>query len=132
MSVFRRRRVAEQEAARQVPEGRLSGLLARSHDWLAENRFKGPARMAGRIHLLVMIVSDYHSGRYRRLPVRTIWTIFVALLYIVGPFDLIPDIVPGLGWIDDAFVVGLVFRAVSHDLRRYCEENDLNPKPFGL
>ncbi len=132
MCAFRRGKVAEEEEVRYVPEGRLSGLLARTHEWLAENRFRGPAKMAGRVCLLMMIVSDYHSGRYRRLPMRTIWTIVFALLYIVGPFDLIPDIIPGLGWLDDAFVVGLVFRAITHDLRQYCEDNDLNPRPFGL
>ena len=88
--------------------------------------------MVGRIRLLVMIVTDWQNGQYRRVPVRTIWTIIFALLYIVGPFDLIPDIIPGMGWLDDAFVVGLVFNAVSHDLRRYCEENDLDPRPYGI
>ncbi|MFC1500800.1 YkvA family protein, partial [Candidatus Zixiibacteriota bacterium] len=132
MSVCRRRKAAREEAARPVPDGRLNAQLARIHDWFAENHFKGPARTAGRVRLLVMIVSDYQSGRYRHLPVRTIWTIVFALLYIVGPIDLIPDIIPGFGWLDDAFVVGLVFRAITHDLRRYCEENDLDPKPFGL
>ena len=115
-----------------IPEGRLNDLMARTHLWLADNHFKGPARTVGRVRLLIMIVSDWQSGHYRTVPVRTIWTIIFALLYIVGPIDLIPDVIPGLGWLDDAFVVGLVFRAVAHDLRQYCEENDLNPKPFGL
>jgi len=33
----------------------------------------------------------------------------LALLYIIWPADLVPDVVPVIGWIDDlvAFLIGL-------------------------
>jgi len=114
------------------PHGRLERLLADAHGWLRENRFPGPARCVGRMRLAVMIVGDYLSGRYRRIPVVTIWMLIFAIAYIVGPFDLIPDVIPGLGWLDDAFVVGLVFRAFARDLHRYCEDTGIDPRAFGL
>jgi uncharacterized membrane protein YkvA (DUF1232 family) len=61
------------------------------------------------MRLLAMMGSDYLSGAYTRVPAFTIWVIIFALLYVAGPFDLIPEIIPGMGWLDDAFVVGLVF-----------------------
>jgi len=37
----------------------------------------------------------------------------VALLgYLALPFDLVPDVIPVLGWADDAIVVALVLRSV--------------------
>lgn len=33
----------------------------------------------------------------------------IALAYLISPIDLIPDLfVPFVGWIDDAFLIGLV------------------------
>ena len=36
--------------------------------------------------------------------------IILALLYAVSPFDLIPDVLVGWGWLDDAVVLGLLLR----------------------
>lgn len=37
-----------------------------------------------------------------------------ALLYFINPFDLIPDITPLLGFIDDMGVIGLVYRYLTN------------------
>ncbi|MBW2623187.1 MAG: DnaJ domain-containing protein [Deltaproteobacteria bacterium] len=34
--------------------------------------------------------------------------IVLVLLYIFSPYDLIPDLFPPFGWLDDAFVLGLL------------------------
>ena len=34
--------------------------------------------------------------------------ILLALLYIVWPIDLIPDLIPVLGWIDDVAALGFI------------------------
>ncbi|MFQ5847372.1 MAG: DUF1232 domain-containing protein [Candidatus Methylomirabilales bacterium] len=36
-----------------------------------------------------------------------------ALLYILSPVDLVPDLVPGLGWLDDLIVLGLLLWFLS-------------------
>ena len=43
------------------------------------------------------------------IPLRLIKIVFIilAILYIISPIDLIPDIIPIIGWIDD-IVVGLI------------------------
>lgn len=37
-----------------------------------------------------------------------------ALLYFINPFDLLPDITPFLGFIDDMGVIGLVYRYLTN------------------
>lgn len=32
------------------------------------------------------------------------WLALLAVAYVVSPIDLIPDVVPGIGWADDALV----------------------------
>lgn len=39
--------------------------------------------------------------------------ILATLLYIVSPVDLSPDLVPGLGWVDDLIVLGLLLWFLS-------------------
>lgn len=42
-----------------------------------------------------------------------------ALAYFVDPDDLIPDRVPGLGYLDDAIMVELVVQALRHEIQAY-------------
>ena len=57
-----------------------------------------------------------------------------ALAYFVDPDDLIPDRVPGIGYLDDAIMVELVVRELKHDIEAYenfCEFRDNRPKAEG-
>jgi len=38
----------------------------------------------------------------------TIILIIIALLYIISPYDLLPDFFPVTGWLDDAFLTGIL------------------------
>ena len=42
-----------------------------------------------------------------------------ALAYVVIPIDLIPDFIPGVGFIDDIFVVGFVMKSISDEIERF-------------
>jgi len=42
-----------------------------------------------------------------------------AMAYVVDPHDLIPDQIPGLGFRDDAIMVELVCRELSHEIDAY-------------
>jgi uncharacterized membrane protein YkvA (DUF1232 family) len=42
-----------------------------------------------------------------------------ALVYFVDPDDLIPDRVPGIGYLDDAIMVELIAQELKHDIHAY-------------
>ena len=50
-----------------------------------------------------------------------------ALLYFINPFDLIPDITPLLGFIDDMGVIGLVYRYLTNRSEDLTSEKDVKP-----
>ena len=64
------------------------------------------------------MISDSIQGRYK-IPLRTIGAISFTLLYFANPFDIIPDVIPFVGYIDDAFVVSLCIKFIGTDLEKY-------------
>ena len=69
-------------------------------------------------YLLAMlrVARDYQTGDYRDMPRPKLLIVIAAIIYFVSPFDVIPDYLPVLGHIDDAFVVGLALKSVRVEL----------------
>ena len=40
--------------------------------------------------------------------IKKIFPWLLGLLYVISPIDIIPDFIPGRGWIDDIGIIGLV------------------------
>lgn len=45
--------------------------------------------------------------------------VIAGLLYFISPIDLLPDYIPLLGYIDDAFVMSVVMNAMASEIERY-------------
>ncbi|MEZ6197590.1 MAG: YkvA family protein [Planctomycetota bacterium] len=71
------------------------------------------------IKTMIRMLRDYAAGRHRDLPWSTVASVAAALLYFVSPIDVIPDLIPGLGFADDAAVIGMCLKAVRTDLEAY-------------
>jgi len=67
---------------------------------------------------LYCMLRDWYMGRYE-MPWKTVAAIAAALIYLINPLDLIPDFIPVVGYIDDAFVFGLCIKLIRKDLDRY-------------
>ena len=53
------------------------------------------------------------------LPPEDVTRVINALAYFANAKDLIPDDVPGLGFLDDAVMVDLVMRELAHEVKAY-------------
>lgn len=71
------------------------------------------------LSVMISMLSDYKNGTYREIPVGSVAAVVIAVLYFINPFDVIPDIVPGVGYADDAFIVLLALKLVQTDLDAY-------------
>jgi uncharacterized membrane protein YkvA (DUF1232 family) len=65
---------------------------------------------------MIRLIRAFHQLEYRDIPAQNLQVIVAAIIYFVSPFDVIPDSVPILGNIDDAFVVRLAMKSVGADL----------------
>ncbi len=57
------------------------------------------------LQAMLRLTRAYFRGQYRNVPQEALLWIITALNYFVDPFDLIPDEVPFLGFVDDATVL---------------------------
>lgn len=78
-------------------------------------------KLLNQILLAAGLLKDFKSKAYVQIPWVTLATAAFALLYFLNPFDLIPDYIPGVGYIDDAIVVAALFKSVQGDLKKYCQ-----------
>lgn len=69
--------------------------------------------------LLRSMVFDYWSGAYREIPNWVIGAIVFALLYVLNPADIIPDVIPVVGYLDDAAVVSICLVMIEQQCHEY-------------
>ncbi|HON28410.1 MAG TPA: YkvA family protein [Mesotoga infera] len=108
--------------AEQIAGSKVSvfSLLASVVKYLADPRVKKEViGLLERLNLMISLIRDYFNGSYRRLPVNTLVWLVAALIYFVSPVDVIPDIIPVIGFLDDAGVIAMVFSNFNRDITAY-------------
>jgi uncharacterized membrane protein YkvA (DUF1232 family) len=101
-------RALSEAKLRVVGSGGLRSLLqkaAKEAASLPRQRFKGNWPY---LQTMLRLVRAYERGEYKQVSEDNLTWIVAALNYLVDPLDLIPDMTPFLGFVDDAVVVGFV------------------------
>jgi Uncharacterized conserved protein len=68
--------------------------------------------------LLLSMLLDSFKGRYP-LPKKTALMLILAFLYLISPVDIVPDIFPLIGLVDDVAVLAFAFSFTKEDLENY-------------
>ncbi|MCY9078303.1 YkvA family protein [Bacillus inaquosorum] len=71
------------------------------------------------ITVFFQMLRDWRNGDYPRSQVKTLLLLSAAILYIAMPLDIIPDVILGLGIIDDAAVLGLIWTLIKKEMSQY-------------
>jgi len=71
--------------------------------------------------LLWQLLKDYKAGKYTGVPWKFIAAVGFAVFYLINPFDVIPDVIPFVGYVDDISVFGFVLAAFKSDIEAYKE-----------
>jgi uncharacterized membrane protein YkvA (DUF1232 family) len=106
--------------AQNVTEKDVEIVINKSEEIQRKFSAKGPlARFVEDGKLLIAIVKDYWAGAYRQVPYGMIASSVFTLIYIFNPFDLVPDMLPLIGQLDDVAVMGACLILVEFDLHKY-------------
>ncbi|OFX19861.1 MAG: hypothetical protein A2033_19740 [Bacteroidetes bacterium GWA2_31_9] len=73
------------------------------------------------IKLLFALIKAYISKKYTKVPWWVISAVAFSLLYLINPFDLIPDAIPVIGQLDDAAVIGICIKMIEKELLLFNE-----------
>ena len=65
------------------------------------------------------LLSAWYKGRYKEIPWNAILLIIAAVLYLLMPLDLIPDVIPVAGFVDDVSVIMWVVLQIHDDLENF-------------
>ena len=71
---------------------------------------------------------DVTTGKYKDYDVKKLMVIIGAVIYVVTPFDILPDFIPP-GLIDDLSIVAWALKEASAELEKYKQKTkDLPPE----
>ena len=68
------------------------------------------------LQAMLRLIRAYYRREYRNISTKNLVMIVGAIIYILNPFDLIPDWIAGLGFVDDAVVLGFAVRQTRQTL----------------
>ena len=106
--------------AQNVTQKDVEKVVSRSEELQRKFSARGPlARFVEDGKLLMSIVKDYWAGAYRQVPYGVIASSVFTLIYVLNPFDMVPDVLPLIGQLDDVAVLGACLLMVEHDLHTY-------------
>jgi uncharacterized membrane protein YkvA (DUF1232 family) len=74
-------------------------------------------RVLAHVPFALDLLAAYYTMLDRQTPMRVRVTLAAALAYFVLPFDVIPDVVVGLGYTDDAAILFAAIRMVSGSMQ---------------
>ncbi|WP_414829230.1 YkvA family protein [Alteromonas sp. H39] len=79
-----------------------------------------PSFVSERVESLEMLMAAVKDEEWQ-MPAEERQDILTSLAYFVDPEDMVPDHIPGLGYLDDAIMIELVIQDMSLDLSAYRE-----------
>ena len=65
------------------------------------------------------MLKAWSKGDYQSVPWKTIVLSLATIIYFLNPFDVAPDFIPGIGYLDDAVVLGFVVNSIKKELDRF-------------
>lgn len=83
----------------------------------AESKKHGPLKeVLESLMALFRLVRAYSKREYLEIPWKSLLLIVATILYFLLPTDAIPDWILGLGYIDDAALIGWTMNTVKSDI----------------
>jgi uncharacterized membrane protein YkvA (DUF1232 family) len=77
-----------------------------------------PRRIWDYLELLMSMLFECFNGKYP-IPIKTFVIFTFSLLYLISPIDIIPELLPVIGFADDIAVLIFASKLIKDDLEDY-------------
>lgn len=84
-----------------------------------ENKGKVAQEAKEKMLTLGRLLQAYASGRYQQLGWRPLVTIAAAVLYFINPADIVPDIIPVSGLVDDLSILVWTYQSLQIEIDKF-------------
>ena len=105
----------------KVKDGDLEMVMENQEAIDKKLRGSGMKKYAELGKLMYGMLKDYKKGEYTQVPWFTIAAIGLTLLYVFNPLDMLPDFLPGVGYVDDFALFTIAVRFIESDLHAYLD-----------
>lgn len=101
--------------------GRLLILLSqltvklKAVNWSSVSR----ADIRNKLFVLGRLVKAYALGSYRDVAVKNLVLMVAAILYFINPLDLVPDLIPVTGLVDDFAILLWIFKTLGSEIEKF-------------
>lgn len=100
-------------------DGKLNDIKKSDAEYVYKNLDKLP-KDTGDLKLLINLFKDWYNGVYGEMPWYSIAAIILGFLYLISPVDLVPDMIPVLGQVDDVVIIRWILTHIAkQDLNKY-------------
>jgi uncharacterized membrane protein YkvA (DUF1232 family) len=119
-----------EQAARLLKKPKGLGRLAAA----AQGKIRGNEGVFGSmrkdLERMLRLTKAWATGKYKDVSPKSLVIIIAAFLYLIDPFDFIPDFTPVLGLTDDLTIFSLALRRLKNELNKFEDwESELTIKP---
>jgi uncharacterized membrane protein YkvA (DUF1232 family) len=114
--------------------GRIISLLAQLSVKIYHTEGSSPSIKMIRDHFRVIsrMIKAHVSGEYKIRSIRIFVTLLAAIIYFINPFDLIPDLIFGVGLADDLAVLTWAYRAAADEINSFKNWENSSTSPIIL
>ena len=99
---------------------KMKGLLLQLGTYIGKN---GLSKVKETLVLMKDYLRDVTTGKYKDYDGKKLILIIAAVIYVVTPFDFLPDFIPP-GLIDDLSIVAWALKEASAELEKYKQSKE--------
>ena len=109
----------ENKAGEYIADKKKIGYLLNQAFEKAEKNQNLLGKILDDLIVLVRLVKAWVTGKYSKTPWQTLILVVATILYFVNPFDVIPDFIPVIGYVDDATMIATGIQSIRGDLKDF-------------
>ncbi len=109
----------ENKAEEYIADKKKIGYLLNKAFEKAEKNKSLLGKILDDLVVLVRLVKAWVTGKYSKTPWQTLVLVVATILYFLNPFDVIPDFIPVIGYVDDATMIATSIQSIRGDLKDF-------------